>query len=241
MCLGLEAISTIGTMNAQSAARSIHSPSIFRSSPSMASKSRFLKVRRCCQTLLSHRRGLSKFGGRSRGHREASLAGPLWRYLRWQGHSPFLARLDQGLGHCPKLIQCLLGGIPPSHSALQGRDLRQVHPAFALLRFVKNVVQLVDVHLFSSGSGVVDGEVSSIVLWWSFSVKRPAVRMVVVRSQAEVNPPVTQQIGGVDLIGSGVGGTGQLHYRGCPGVRDGVDTPSPYPTATCPPVGWSNG
>ena len=92
-----------------------------------------------------------------------------------------------------------------------------------------------------SGSGVVDGEVSSIVLWWSFSVKRPAVRMVVVRSQAEVNPPVTQQIGGVDLIGSGAGGTGQLHYRGCPGVRDGVDTPSPYPTATCPPVGWSNG
>ena len=51
--------------------------------------------------------------------------------------------------------------------------------------------------------------------------------MVVVRSQAEVNPPVTQQIGGVDLIGSGAGGTGQLHYRGCPGVRDGVDTPSP--------------
>ena len=48
--------------------------------------------------------------------------------------------------------------------------------------------------------------------------------MVVVRSQAEVNPPVTQQIGGVDLIGSGAGGTGQLHYRGCPGVRDGVDT-----------------
>ena len=29
-----------------------------------------------------------------------------------QGHSPFLARLDQGLGHCPKLIQCLLGDIP---------------------------------------------------------------------------------------------------------------------------------
>ena len=29
--------------------------------------------------------------------------------------------------------------------------------------------------------------------------------------------------------------------RGCPGVRDGVDTPSSYPTATCPPVGWSNG
>ena len=28
---------------------------------------------------------------------------------------------------------------------------------------------------------------------------------------------------------------------GCRGVRDGVDTPSPYPTATCPPVGWSNG
>ena len=103
------------------------------------------------------------------------------------------------------------------------------------------VVQLVDVHLFSSGSGGVNGEVSSIVLWWSFSVKRPAVRMVVVRSQAEVNPPVTQQIGGVDLIGSGAGGTGQLYYRGCPGVRDGVDTPSSNPTATCPPVGWSNG
>ena len=51
--------------------------------------------------------------------------------------------------------------------------------------------------------------------------------MVVVRSQAEVNPPVTQQIGGVDLIGSGADGTGQLHYRGCPGVRDGLDTPSP--------------
>ena len=65
--------------------------------------------------------------------------------------------------------------------------------------------------------------------------------MVVVRSQAEVNPPVTQQIGGVDLIGSGAGGTGQLYYRGCPGVRDGVDTPSSNPTATCPPVGWSNG
>ena len=54
-------------------------------------------------------------------------------------------------------------------------------------------------------------------------------------------PPVTRQIGGVDLIGSGAGGTGQLHYRGCPGVRDGVDTLSPYPTATCPPAGWSNG
>ena len=54
-------------------------------------------------------------------------------------------------------------------------------------------------------------------------------------------PPVTQQIGGVDLIGSGLGGTGQLYYRGCRGVRDGVDTPSSYPTATCPPVGWSNG
>ena len=65
--------------------------------------------------------------------------------------------------------------------------------------------------------------------------------MVVVRSQAEVNPPVTQQISGVDLIGSGVGGTGQLHYRGGPGVQDGVDTPSSYPTATCPPAGWSNG
>ena len=72
----------------------------------------------------------------------ADRVGPPRRYLRWQGHSPFLARLDQGLGHCPKLIQCLLGGIPPSHAALQGRDLRQVHPAFALLRFVKNVVQL---------------------------------------------------------------------------------------------------
>ena len=34
---------------------------------------------------------------------------------------------------------------------------------------------------------------------------RWAVRMVVVRSQAEVNPPVTQQIGAVGLIGSGIG------------------------------------
>ena len=140
----------------------------------------------------------------------------------------------------------------------------------------------------------------SSVLWWSFSVKRPAVRMVVVRSQAEVNPPghAADRRGGSDwlrprgLAGkplaefqsyakqtyasrirhgracntfqvptvtstidvkktttwgeSGfpsefLGGTGQLHYRGCRGVRDGVDTPSSYPTATCPPVGWSNG
>ena len=39
MCLGLEAISAMGTIYAQSAARSIHSPSIFRSSTSMASNS----------------------------------------------------------------------------------------------------------------------------------------------------------------------------------------------------------
>ena len=28
---------------------------------------------------------------------------------------------------------------------------------------------------------------------------------------------------------------------GCRGVPDGVDTPSPHPAATGPPVGWSNG
>ena len=43
------------------------------------------------------------------------------------------------------------------------------------------------------------------------------------RAPAEVNPlPVTQQLGEVGLIGSGVSGAGQLHHRSCLGVGDGV-------------------
>ena len=43
------------------------------------------------------------------------------------------------------------------------------------------------------------------------------------RSPAEVNPlPVTQQLGEVGLIGSGIGGAGQLHHRGCLGIGDGA-------------------
>ena len=45
----------------------------------------------------------------------------------------------------------------------------------------------------------------------------------VYRSPAEVNPlPVAQQLGEVGLIGSGIGGAGQLHHRSCLGVGDGV-------------------
>ena len=47
------------------------------------------------------------------------------------------------------------------------------------------------------------------------------------RAPAEVNPlPVTQQLGEVGLIGSPVGGAGQLHHRSCLGVGDGVAGPT---------------
>ena len=47
------------------------------------------------------------------------------------------------------------------------------------------------------------------------------------RSPAEVNPlPVTQQLGEVGLIGSGIGGRGQLHHGCCLGVGDGVAGPA---------------
>ena len=43
------------------------------------------------------------------------------------------------------------------------------------------------------------------------------------RPPAEVNSlPATQQLGEVGLIGSGIGGAGQLHHRSCLGVGDGV-------------------
>ena len=46
-------------------------------------------------------------------------------------------------------------------------------------------------------------------------------------SPAGVNPlPVTQQLGEVGLIGSPVGGAGQLHHRSCLGVGEGVAGPT---------------
>ena len=60
----------------------------------------------------------------------------------------------------------------------------------------------------------------------------------VYRSPTEVDPlPVTQPLGQVGLIGSGIGGAGQLHYRGCLGVGDGVAELSasvPWASAAAP-------
>ena len=87
--------------------------------------------------------------GRSRGHREASLAGPLWRTSGGRGTPRSWRDWIRALATA-RSSSSVCSGVSPQ--AMQpGRDLRQVHPAFALLRFVKNVVQLVDVHLFSSG------------------------------------------------------------------------------------------
>ena len=59
----------------------------------------------------------------------------------------------------------------------------------------------------------------------------------VYRAPAEVNPlPVTQQLGEVGLIGSGIGGAGQLHHRSCLGVGDGVAG-----STAAVPVGQSGG
>ena len=73
MCLGFEAISIIGTMKAQSFAKSIHSPTSFRSSTAIPSNRHFLKVRRCCQTLLPRLRGLSKTCGPSKASSASSV------------------------------------------------------------------------------------------------------------------------------------------------------------------------
>ena len=64
MCTGCAAISTIGSMKAQSLAMSMYSPSSRSASSGTASKSRLRNERRCCQTLPPRRsRGRSKQTG----------------------------------------------------------------------------------------------------------------------------------------------------------------------------------